>query len=405
MVTAPNNGRVAIIGGGLAGLSAAYHLPRTVDVTMFESSGTIGGRVRTARHLGGEEGAEFLLGCEKEIRRLVSKLGLWCEEIHDWGWVRFRGRFASGSLRTVAHEVLPRRSAERAKRVLALAPHYARCPQVQAERWLRKRLGGDVEAMSFLEMLLAAETCAPLNHLSARFILGCLADDRWYRIRGGTQKLANSLLTHRQLTLKLRARVYRVRETHGGVSVRWIGPGGRHQETFEAVVIATPDGHRLARRKRRGHFHSYVNVLLNYQRAWWNDESPTVRRAFVSGLYTDGPLNYVQQASRTGRGRRTLRILFPYADERLRWTKRRILQTCIAGLCDLSPLAERPIGSLVNRWREGLPCGGRAEKVQRIGKRVYLAGDRFGEWPSMNAAIVSGMKASRLLAGRLRQLR
>jgi protoporphyrinogen oxidase len=89
-------GRIAIVGGGLAGLSAAYHLPRTVRVTIFERDRAIGGRVRTASAFGAEEGAEFLLGSEHEIGRLTKELGVRCDEIQDWSSICFRGRWASG---------------------------------------------------------------------------------------------------------------------------------------------------------------------------------------------------------------------------------------------------------------------------------------------------------------------
>jgi hypothetical protein len=395
-------GRVAIIGAGLAGLSAAYHLPRTVRVTIFERNRVIGGRVRTATAFGAEEGAEFLVGSEKEIRRLTEKVGVRCDEIHDWSSFCFGGRWGSGSFRTVAWGVLPRRSAKRVSELLALAPHYARYGGLRADRWLRRKLGGDGEAMSFIKVILAGETCAPLDHVDARFLLGCLCNDRWYRIHGGSQRLVSALFSNRQPSLKLRARVHSVRETRAGVTVRWIGPRGRQQETFDGSIIATPNGERLAGSKVRRHFHSYLNVLLKYRRAWWGEESQSVRRAFATGFYTDGPLNYVQQAAKTGPGSRTLRILLPHADRQLGWSRRRIEETCVLHLREISPLAERPIRSLVTRWPEGLPCGGREEKRKQIGRRVHLAGDRFGEWPSMNAAIVSGRQVARLLSTRLR---
>jgi hypothetical protein len=395
-------GRIAIIGGGLAGLSAAYHLPRTVRVTIFERDRAIGGRVRTASAFGAEEGAEFLLGSEHEIRRLTKELGVRCDEIHDWSSVCFRGRWASGGFRTVAWEVLPRRSAQLVSKLLALVPHYARYEGVRADRWLRRRLSGDSEAVSFVKVILAGETCAPLSHVDARFVLGCLYNDRWYRIHGGSQRLVSALFSNSRPSVKRRARVYSVRETSAGVTVRWVGPRGRQQETFDGSIIATPDGERLVGRKTRRHFHSYVNVLLKYRRAWWGEESPSLRQAFATGFYTDGPLNYVQQASKTGPGARTLRILLPQADRELSWNRRRSEEACVAQLREISPLAEKPIRSRVTRWPEGLPCGGLPERVKQIGRRVYLAGDRFGDWPSMNAAIVSGRQAARLLSARLR---
>lgn len=236
-----------------------------------------------------------------------------------------------------------------------------------------------------------------MHHVTVRLVLGCLYPDRWYRVRGGCQRLATTLLANCRLMLKLRVRVHSVRETAGCVAVRWTGPGGNRRETFDGVIIATPDGERLAGRRARGHFHGYVNVLLKYHRTWWNDESPSLRRAFVAGFYTDGPLNYVQQASGTGRGSRTLRILFPCAENGRGWSSSRTIDACVAGLREISSLTEKPTRTLTTRWPKGLPCGGRMEKAGQVGKQVHLAGDRFGEWPSVNAAIVGGREAARLL--------
>jgi len=49
---------------------------------------------------------------------------------------------------------------------------------------------------------------------------------------------------------------------------------------------------------------------------------------------------------------------------------------------------------LVKPWEFGLPCGGYDKPFEKVGNRVYLAGDRFGQWPSMDAAISSGHRAA-----------
>jgi len=47
----------------------------------------------------------------------------------------------------------------------------------------------------------------------------------------------------------------------------------------------------------------------------------------------------------------------------------------------------------VKKWRFGLPCQGLNESPIRK-NRIVLAGDRFGEWPSMNSAVSSGGNAA-----------
>lgn len=370
---------------------------------MFERDGKVGGRARTAPLFGGEEGAEFLLGSESALQSLLKRLRIRCEPIQESSGVLFRGHYAAGTYRTVARQILPRKSAEAADRVLALAPHYSRHSRASASRWLRSQLHGDNEAMAFLQMILAGETCAPLSHVNVRSLLGCLHSDSWYRIRGGTERLAKILRAKSRMTLNLRTHVYAVRKTGAGVTVRWTKGGRRYQAGFDGVIIAAPEADRLVGRKSSGHFHSYVSVLLQYRRPWWNEENPSLSRGFITGFYTDGPLNYIQQASRAPRGRRTLRILLPDAHRKLAWTDGRIRDFYVTALRNISSLAERPAQFRITRWRHGLPCGRRKDKAERVSGRVCLAGDRFGEWPSMNAAIVSGKQAARFLSAELKQ--
>ena len=46
--------KIAIVGGGISGLSAAYHLSTTHDVTVFEAAPRLGGHARTV--LAGKNG-------------------------------------------------------------------------------------------------------------------------------------------------------------------------------------------------------------------------------------------------------------------------------------------------------------------------------------------------------------
>jgi protoporphyrinogen/coproporphyrinogen III oxidase len=70
--------RVAVIGGGISGLTVAYHLKKSwVDVTLFEASDAVGGNIRTERRDGLilENGPNSLLA-NRYIADLVNGLGL-----------------------------------------------------------------------------------------------------------------------------------------------------------------------------------------------------------------------------------------------------------------------------------------------------------------------------------------
>jgi monoamine oxidase len=74
--------RIAIVGAGIAGLTAAYELRKKgIIATVYEANSRIGGRIMTTRDQFGpnlytEFGGEFIDTGHKEIRRLVQELNL-----------------------------------------------------------------------------------------------------------------------------------------------------------------------------------------------------------------------------------------------------------------------------------------------------------------------------------------
>jgi monoamine oxidase len=77
-------GSVAVVGGGLAGLTAAWTLREAgVEVTLLEASPVLGGRVRTWRGEGwhAEAGGEFIDGRHRDLRELLAALDLPLEPV------------------------------------------------------------------------------------------------------------------------------------------------------------------------------------------------------------------------------------------------------------------------------------------------------------------------------------
>src|SRR5437016_7861705 len=76
--------RVAIIGGGIAGISAAYYLQKAkqngagLDWTLFEKSGRLGGVIRTEYRDGCvlEAGPDSFLSAKPEAAELCRELGI-----------------------------------------------------------------------------------------------------------------------------------------------------------------------------------------------------------------------------------------------------------------------------------------------------------------------------------------
>jgi len=73
------NGRIAVIGGGVAGCSAAWHLTqRGVQVVLFEAASQLGGRATTSRTDGVtiDTGAGFICNFYPEVLATLDTLGL-----------------------------------------------------------------------------------------------------------------------------------------------------------------------------------------------------------------------------------------------------------------------------------------------------------------------------------------
>ena len=71
--------RVAVVGGGLAGLVAAHHLTVAgAKVTLFEAGSELGGQIRTRRESGFvvEDGAEGFVSADQAVPELCRALGL-----------------------------------------------------------------------------------------------------------------------------------------------------------------------------------------------------------------------------------------------------------------------------------------------------------------------------------------
>ena len=74
------DGRIVVIGGGLAGLSAATRLAAAgVPVTVLEGRGCLGGRAQSFHHRAtGDEldtGQHVLMGCYDEMFRFLERIG------------------------------------------------------------------------------------------------------------------------------------------------------------------------------------------------------------------------------------------------------------------------------------------------------------------------------------------
>jgi monoamine oxidase len=222
--------RAAVVGAGLAGLTAAYELQRAgADVVVLEARNRVGGRVWSRRLENGavvEMGAEFLLPGNTAIRELAGRfgLGLW-----DKG-MRYGSRDPRGGIGTTVDEL--EAAAARLGAALETAP-----PDLSARGFLE---GLDIPAGA-REALLARVEISSANsadEVAARDLAGIAHVDREPApsIAGGNQRLALELAERLGGAVRLSSPVERVVHSSGGARVRAAGA----ELEADACVVAVP---------------------------------------------------------------------------------------------------------------------------------------------------------------------
>jgi predicted NAD/FAD-binding protein len=259
--------RIAVIGGGISGLTAGYILSRTERVTLFEADGRLGGHADT--HLAGPSGTPvdtgFIVYNERTyplLTRLFAELGVTTQpsemsmSISCSGCgVRYAGqRGLSGLTPGIPH------GGARYLRMLAEVPRFHRA----ARRVLRSGTFGDLPLGEFLHangfsgyftehfvvpLVAAVWSCPSGTALSypAGYLFAFLANHgmlsvsgspQWRTVTGGSRCYVERIAA-RLHEVKLGTPVRAVRRCSDGVGVR--GPSGQVLE-FDAAVIAThPD--------------------------------------------------------------------------------------------------------------------------------------------------------------------
>lgn len=185
----PSKPRVAVVGAGLTGLSAAYFLRDRAVVTIFEKEMRTGGRVFTSVDPPGEHGAQFFLSSENFICSVLKELDIKCVEANREPWYFFGEKFAGGGPEKAARELLPQPLEKQLNQFLRLVRQGPPWPATSHHfhQWLSNYFGGNREAITFFEMILVGETNARGNQVTTHYGLDCLYScfcENWFRIRG-----------------------------------------------------------------------------------------------------------------------------------------------------------------------------------------------------------------------------
>jgi monoamine oxidase len=222
--------RVAVAGGGLAGLSAADELRRAgAEVTVLEARERVGGRVWSQRLENGalvEMGAEFVLPGNTEVRELGARLGL---ELWDKGMAYGRREPRGGAGTT--HELM-------AAAVPVIERALADVPEgVSAQEFLD---GVDIDAGVRQALLARVEvsSASAASEVAARDLAGIahVDEEPAPSVAGGNQRLALGLAAELGDAVRLSSPVERIEWSSSGVRVRAAGA----ELDADACVVAVP---------------------------------------------------------------------------------------------------------------------------------------------------------------------
>jgi len=289
--------RIAVVGSGVAGLTAAYILSRTAAVTLFEADGRLGGHADT-HQVTGPDGRElavdtgFIVHNKRTyplLTRLFTELGVTTQPSEmsmsvscagcglEYAGQRGLGGLLAGLPRGrvrylgMLGEVL--RFHRAARRLLAAAGSDGTAPDGTRPAGTRPDRAGDTEqtlaqflatghfsqyfTVHFaLPVVASVWSCSAETALSypARYLFafldqhGLLAvtgSPPWLTVTGGSRSYVN-LVAKQLTTVRTGARVMAVRRATRGAEVSWHSPGGGRSERFDGVVLAAHPGQALA---------------------------------------------------------------------------------------------------------------------------------------------------------------
>ena len=254
--------RVAVVGGGVAGLTAAYELGKAgVDVLVLEGSDDIGGKLRLAE-VGGltlDVGAETVLARRPEATDLFTELGLGDIVVHPATtsaaiWTRDALRSMPPTVMGIPADVDALMASGIVERPPVSRPAPAPTHDVSVGEFVRARVGDEVldrlvEPLlggvyaGHADALSLAAAGAPILALGDDLLAGAAAakatpdsDPVFAGLVGGVGRLATALAAASGAEIRTRSVVRGVERTDGG----WTLTLDDGSKTADAVVVAAP---------------------------------------------------------------------------------------------------------------------------------------------------------------------
>jgi len=257
--------KIAIIGGGAAGMVTAYYLDKTCDVTVFEKQPILGGNIRTLNKnvqekIDGIPGdvyidngvIEFDESNFPAFHALMSELGIDMESVSlTTGYFSVDGRHYLSPYRILHTEPSARGRLSEILRLLFCAFDFqlfmVRTAVHDVSYYKNKPVSEflrDHVYYRWLKMLLMYAYSIPypqIDRMPAALAIPLLRRSslftRWTRIRGGVYSYIERILERFGGTVRVSAEIDGIRRINNGVAITL---SNGEVEQFDKIVFATP---------------------------------------------------------------------------------------------------------------------------------------------------------------------
>lgn len=269
---------VMVLGGGVAGLAAAYHLKKNkIPYKLYEGSSRLGGRIQTLFHVNendqfAELGAEFFESTHESVHQLCKELnldlqdisydakmnrGLYCLDGKVFNEKDFRKKLKPLALKLaqLRRESFASFMAEMTPRAVLVNPSMASLDQMSLEEFLTPLRGTmDAATLQSFENLCLSEWGVELKQVNLLHFLikldleernAVVTPMRILRVQGGMARMVQILGERVQgivpnLVLKLEHQLVAIREKSDGYECTFKTPKGSETVWARQVICTLP---------------------------------------------------------------------------------------------------------------------------------------------------------------------
>ena len=306
--------RIAIVGGGPGGLMAAYLLEKSrkcpLDITLFEASSRLGGKIVTQRFQSApipyEAGAAELYDYSQlgpdPLRQLIAELGLSTQPMDGSAVVLEDNilKSAADFAREFGDEAgkALQRFHQQARAAISPAEYYESDWKEDNRDPMARRSFHDLlasvpnaAARKYVKTLVHSDLATEPHETNAVYGLQnylMIEDDymQLYTIEGGIEELPKALARRINARVRLNHEVRRVEKAGANeYRVTYRRAGRTESDLFDFVVVALPNnwipavewgGDRLAEAMHAHHKHydypaHYLRVSILFERPFWRD--------------------------------------------------------------------------------------------------------------------------------------